>query len=228
VIETKQTVHIIDVTSDPGYAEHDPLRAAAVELGGFRTLLVVPMLKDDELIGAFSIFRQEVRAFTDKQIELVTNFAKQAVIAIENTRLPPALRESLQKQPATADVLKVISRSTFNLPRVLDTLVESAATLCASYDTAILQKDGDVLRILAHHGPIPTTPVGQPRRMTRGAVIWRAILDQQTIHLADAQSETDEYPETSCDRPASWRPHRAGRPPCWRWRIHRGNWPASL
>jgi GAF domain-containing protein len=151
------------------------------------------MLKDDEVLGAFVIYRQEVRPFTDKQIELVTNFASQAVIAIENTRLLNELRESLQQQTTTADVLKVISRSAFDLQKVLDTLVQSAANLCDSHDTAILQRDGDVLRIVSHRGHIASVAEGT-LPMTRKSSVGRAILNRQTVHLADAQAETDQYP----------------------------------
>src|SRR5262249_43177485 len=169
------------------------------------TVLAVPLLLKGEPIGAISLTRTRVAPFDDKQVALVEAFADQAVIAIENSRLFEAeqaskheLTEALEQQTATADVLKVISRSALDVQKVLDALVESAARLCNAYDASIFQVVGDGLRLVAHHGRIPTAgPVGQlTRPLVRGLVMGRAVLDRRTIQVAEILAEGDDYPES--------------------------------
>src|SRR5439155_17641910 len=126
VAKTRQPVHVVDLSVDQSYLDRDPLPVAGVELAGIRTLVTVPMLKETELVGAIAIYRREVRPFTDKQIALVSNFASQAVIAIENARLLTELRESLSQQTATAEILGVISSSPGDLEPVFGTIVDKA------------------------------------------------------------------------------------------------------
>ena len=198
ILANKTPVHVVDAAALPGYIDRSDLPAVqTVELGGVRTLLAVPMLKEGELIGGFTVYRQEVRPFTDKQIELVKNFAAQAVIAIENARLLNELRQSLEQQTAAAEVLQVISRSPGDLDPVFKSMLENAIRICEAQFGNIYRWDGEALHALASHN----TPAAfvearerislRPGPKSKKDPLARMIIAKQTVHTAD-QAASEE------------------------------------
>jgi two-component system, NtrC family, sensor kinase len=193
MVRTKSVIHVADLRSHESYLSRDPRAVAGVELGGVRSLLLVPMLNEGEVVGCFAIYRQEVRPFTDKQIELVQNFAAQAVIAIENTRLLNELRESLQQQTATADVLKVISSSPGDLEPVFNAMLEKATHICEAKFGLLLRFDGEMFRFAAEVGTPPALAEfvrGRgPFQPVAGSHLERVMRTKKVSHTVDYAAE---------------------------------------
>jgi GAF domain-containing protein len=189
----RQPVHVHDVlaTEPPVF----PLTAEAARRGGFRTVLSVPLLRENEAIGALAIRRREVQPFTTQQIDLLKTFADQAVIAIENVRLFNETKEALERQTATSEILRVISQSPTDVQPVFEAIARSAARLCDAIDASIHRLDGARLRVVAHHGPIPLlqTVLDEGWLLDAGSVTGRAILERRRIHVEDLAS-ADEFP----------------------------------
>ena len=193
VASERQTIHIVDTLAEQAYADRDPFRVATAELGGARTLLNVPMLKEGKMIGAIGIYRQEVRPFTEKQIELVTNFAAQAVIAIENARLLSELRDTLERQTATSEVLRVISSSPGAVKPVFDSILANATRICEAEFGTLMLCEGDGLRAVALHGGRAAYAEQRQRepviRPAPNVPVRRALNTRQVQHVADLRTE---------------------------------------
>ena len=188
MLATKSAVHIADIQATESYLEGDPVTVASFELAGLRTLLVVPMLKDNELIGALTLNRQEVRPFTDKQIALVTGFANQAVIAIENTRLLSELREALEQQTATAEVLQVISSSPGDLEPVFSSMLENAVRICGAKFGNIYRWEDRIAHLVAAHNTPPAFAEArgrEPQRVERNPLMGRMLATKMAVQVAD-------------------------------------------
>jgi signal transduction histidine kinase len=188
LLKSKRAVHIEDATAERAYLQGDPVRRANADLAGARTIVAVPMLKNDEVIGAIGIFHQEVRPFTPKQLELVTNFANQAVIAIENARLFNETRQALDRQTATAEILRIISRSPTDVQPVFDAIVQTAVRLLGCDLSGVLLYDGSTISpvttatrkgLVADLGPrnFPFDPAAN--------FPSRAILAKENLYLPD-------------------------------------------
>jgi len=193
-------VQIPDVLADPEYGWKEGLA-----VGGFRTMLGVPLIREGEVIGVLGAFRSEVKPFADDQVDLLRTFADQAVIAIENVRLFNETKEALAQQTATSDILKVIARSPTDVQPVLDAIAENAARVCGASDAHVYRVDGAVLMQWAHYGPIPGLDAGEALPLSRESLIGRCIVDRRTIHIRDAAAELDpaDYP-ISVDLQRRW------------------------
>jgi GAF domain-containing protein len=197
----KRVVQLENILDSPAYLARAQHAVELAELGGARTIVVVPMLRDDAAIGVMTVYRQEVRPFSDKQIELLTNFASQAVIAIENARLLRELRqrtddvtEALTYQTGSANILRVIASSPTDIEPVLQAIVESSCELCGAYDAIVRLRNGDHLEFNAHHGPIPVSEINLPidREWTAG----HCIIERKPVHIHDLLSpEGDAFPK---------------------------------
>jgi GAF domain-containing protein len=194
LLQTLRPVPIADMRTDPGYLNGDPLPVSGVDIGGIRSLVVVPMIKNDDLVGAIAIYRKEVRPFSDKQVELLSNFAAQAVIAIENARLLNELRESLQQQTASADVLRIISSSPGELDPVFSTILQSAVRLCeATLGNLFLYNGEDFVSAAVHASSPDYAATRRPGLVIHHAhpevPINRITRTKELIHIADVRTE---------------------------------------